>query len=34
MFTNLTNLTYKKEISRGRYSLNAILQEQEEYLNE
>ena len=34
MFTNLTNLTHKKGASKRRYSLNATLQELEEYLNE
>lgn len=29
MFTNLTNLTHKKGVSKGRYSLHATLQELE-----
>jgi hypothetical protein len=32
--TNLTNLTYTKEIFKGRYFLSATFQELEEYLNE
>jgi len=34
MLTNLTNLTYKKEIFKGRHILNVTLQELEAYLNE
>ena len=29
MFTNLTNLTHKKRVSKGKYSLHATLQELE-----